>query len=62
VEHFTLESREVLSRYFDEGEGPSLYVLDDSTGRLTPVARYTPLYQRYYQSGCRGRMSGPNSW
>ena len=47
VEHFTLESREVLSRYFDEGEGPSLYVLDDSTGRLTPVARYTPLYQRY---------------
>jgi uncharacterized protein len=47
VEHFALESREVLSRYFDAGEGPSLYVLDDSTGRLTPVARYTPLYQRY---------------
>ncbi|MGZ3481226.1 MAG: hypothetical protein ACXU81_12800, partial [Myxococcaceae bacterium] len=36
-----------LSRYFEEGEGPSLYVLDESSGRLTPVARYTPLYQRY---------------
>ena len=47
VEHFTVESRETLSRYFDEGEGPSLYVLDESSGRLTPVARYTPLYQRY---------------
>ena len=47
VEHFTVESREMLSRYFEEGEGPSLYVLDESSGRLTPVARYTPLYQRY---------------
>ena len=47
VEHFTVESRETLSRYFEEGEGPSLYVLDESSGRLTPVARYTPLYQRY---------------
>src|SRR5678815_5107217 len=42
VEHFTVESRETLSRYFEEGEGPSLYVLDESSGRLTPVARYTP--------------------
>ena len=42
-----VESRETLSRYFEEGEGPSLYVLDESSGRLTPVARYTPLYQRY---------------
>lgn len=47
VEHFTVEKRETLSRYFEEGEGPSLYVLDESSGRLTPVARYTPLYQRY---------------
>jgi uncharacterized protein len=47
VEHFTVESRENLSRYFEDGEGPSLYVLDESSGRLTPVARYTPLYQRY---------------
>ncbi len=47
VEHFTVESRGVLSRYFDEEGGPSLYILDEPTGRLTEVARYTPLYQRY---------------
>ena len=47
VEHFTGESRATLSRYFEEGEGPSLYVLDESSGRLTPVASDTPLYQRY---------------
>jgi uncharacterized protein len=47
VDHFSVESRGVLSRYFEEGEGPSLFILDASTGRLTEVARYTPLYQRY---------------
>ena len=26
---------------------PGLFILDVSTGRLTEVARYTPLYQRY---------------
>ncbi len=47
VEHFTVESRGVLSKYFEEGEGPSLYIVDVSSGRLTEVARYTPLYERY---------------
>ena len=47
VEHFTLESRGVLSKYFDEGENPSLYVIDRSNGRLTEVAKYTPLYERF---------------
>ncbi len=47
VEHFTLESRGVLSKYFDAGEVPSLYVEDRSNGRLTGVASYTPLYQRF---------------
>lgn len=47
-EHYVVESRGVLSKYFAEGEtGPSLYIIDVSTGRLTEVARYTPLYQRY---------------
>ncbi len=47
VEHFTIESRGVLSKYFEQGESPSLHVLDTSSGRLTEVARYTPLYQRF---------------
>ncbi|MFZ5443016.1 MAG: HD domain-containing protein [Myxococcota bacterium] len=47
VEHFTLESRGVLSKYFDEGESPSLFVLDRSNGRLTLVSSYTPLYQQF---------------
>jgi uncharacterized protein len=47
VEHFSVESRGVLSKYFEEGEGPSLFIADRSTGRLTEVARYTPLYERY---------------
>lgn len=47
VEHFTVESRGVLSKYFDEGESPSLFVLDRSNGRLMQVADYTPLYQRF---------------
>jgi HD superfamily phosphohydrolase len=47
VEHFEVESHGVLSKYFGEGQGPSLFIQDSSTGRLTEVARYTPLYQRY---------------
>jgi HD superfamily phosphohydrolase len=47
VEFFSAESRGVLSRYFAEGGGPSLFILDVGSGRLTEVARYTPLYQRY---------------
>lgn len=47
VEHFSVESRGVLSRYFDDGEQPSLFIIDVSSGRLTPVAQYTPLYQRF---------------
>jgi hypothetical protein len=46
-EHFAVESKGVLSKYFAEGSGPSLFIADVSTGRLTEVARYTPLYQRY---------------
>jgi len=47
VEHFAVESKGVLSKYFQDGGGPSLFIRDTSTGRLTEVARYTPLYQRY---------------
>jgi HD superfamily phosphohydrolase len=47
IEHFSVESRGVLSKYFDEGERVPLYVQDPSTGRLTDVSEYTPLYQRY---------------
>jgi hypothetical protein len=47
VEHFTVESRGVLSRYLDEGETPSLFVVDHATGKLTQVSSYTPLYQRF---------------
>lgn len=47
VEHFTLESRGVLSKYFAEGEIPSLFVIDRSNGRLTEVAKYTSLYDRF---------------
>lgn len=47
VEHFSVESRGVLSKYFHDGEGPSLFILDVSSGRLTSVSDYTPLYQRY---------------
>ncbi|HEX8700470.1 MAG TPA: HD domain-containing protein [Myxococcaceae bacterium] len=47
-EHYVVQSQGVLSKYVNEDEsGPSLYILDVSTGRLTEVARYTPLYQRY---------------
>ena len=47
VEHYSVESRGVLSKYFDEGSSPSLFVLDTSSGRLTEVSKYTPLYQRF---------------
>ena len=47
LEHFSVESRGVLSKYFHDGQGPSLFVIDTSTGRLTSIADYTPLYQRY---------------
>jgi len=47
VDHFTVESRGVLSKYLDEGQTPSLFVLDPATGRLTQVSKYTPLYQRF---------------
>ncbi len=47
VEHFTVESVGVLSKYFAEGKGPPLFIVDVSTGRLTEVAQYTPLYRRY---------------
>jgi HD superfamily phosphohydrolase len=47
VECFSVESEGVLSKYFAEGGGPSLYILDVALGRLTEVAKYTPLYQRY---------------
>ncbi|MDQ3262935.1 MAG: HD domain-containing protein [Myxococcota bacterium] len=47
LEHFEVESRGVLSKYFDGGQGPKLFIVDTSTGRLTEVVRYTPLYQRY---------------
>lgn len=47
IEHFSLESKGTLSKYMDDGAGPSLFIVDVSSGRLTEVARYTPLYQRY---------------
>lgn len=47
LDHFTVESRGVLSNYADEGVTPSLYVLDSASGRLTEVSAYTPLYQRF---------------
>jgi HD superfamily phosphohydrolase len=47
IEHYSVESRGVLSKYFDEGASPSLYVLDKDSGRLTEISAYTPLYQRF---------------
>ncbi|MFY2563881.1 HD domain-containing protein [Corallococcus terminator] len=48
-EHYVVESVNVLSKYASgpTGTGPSLFIIDASTGRLTEVARYTALYQRY---------------
>jgi HD superfamily phosphohydrolase len=47
LDFFSVESRGVLSKYMDDAGGPSLFILDVPTGRLTEVAKYTPLYQRY---------------
>ncbi|MBJ6759553.1 HD domain-containing protein [Myxococcaceae bacterium JPH2] len=47
-EHYTVQSQGTLSKYVGSAGGnPGLFILDMSTGRLTEVARYTPLYQRY---------------
>ncbi|MCP3164673.1 HD domain-containing protein [Myxococcus qinghaiensis] len=47
-EHYVVESVNVLSKYASgPSGGPSLFIIDASTGRLTEVARYTALYQRY---------------
>jgi len=48
-EHYVVESVNALSKYTSgpKGSGPGLYIIDASTGRLTEVARYTALYQRY---------------
>lgn len=56
VEHFTIESRGVLSKYFDEGEIPSLFVVDRSNGRLTEVAKYTSLYERFARAVLLSRV------
>ncbi len=45
IEHFSVESGARFSKY-QEGEGPSLFILDTPTGRLTEVAKYTPLYRQ----------------
>lgn len=47
IGYFSTQSQGVLSRYFDDAEGPSLYIRDAASGRLTEVVKYTPLYERY---------------
>ena len=47
LEHFRVDSLGVLSKYFADDAGPSLYVVDPASGTQVPVAEYTPLYQRY---------------
>ncbi|HCF59358.1 MAG TPA: phosphohydrolase [Myxococcales bacterium] len=47
IEHFRSESLGVLSKYLADGGGPPLYVVDPHAGTTTPIADYTPLYQRY---------------
>jgi HD superfamily phosphohydrolase len=48
IGYFQCESKGVLSKYFTEGEAePPLYVVDRHAGAITPIAQYTPLYQRY---------------
>jgi HD superfamily phosphohydrolase len=47
IEHFSVESRGTLSRYFESDKSSPLYVTDVSSGRLTDVQSYTPMYQRY---------------
>jgi HD superfamily phosphohydrolase len=50
LEHFRVDSLGVLSKYFASDTGPSLFIVDPATGVRTPVAEYTPLYQRYEQA------------
>jgi HD superfamily phosphohydrolase len=47
IEHFAVESHAALSKYAGDGGAPGLYIVDLSTGRLTEVAKYLPLFQRY---------------
>ena len=47
IDYFAVELRSALSKYVDEKGSPTLYVLDVSSGRLTSIEKYTPLYQRY---------------
>jgi uncharacterized protein len=47
IEHFALESKGVLSKYFEGGYETSLFVVDSASKRLTPIARYTPLYEQF---------------
>ncbi len=47
LEHFEVESVNALSRYVGEAGSPSLYIVDSSSGRLTEVAKYSALYQRF---------------
>jgi HD superfamily phosphohydrolase len=49
VEHFAVSSQGTLSKYVHKPDGPTLQILDVTTGRLTEVAQYTPLYERYSQ-------------
>jgi HD superfamily phosphohydrolase len=56
IERFAIESRGELSKYFGGGAQPSLFVADPSTGRLTEVTKYTPLYQRYSSAVRLSRM------
>jgi hypothetical protein len=51
LEHFQIDSFGALSKYFAADEnGPSLYVVDPATGLRTPIAEYTPLYERYAEA------------
>jgi uncharacterized protein len=56
LEHFVVESEGKLSKYVSTPNGPTLFILDGTTGRLTEVARYTPLYQRYSGSVLLSRV------
>jgi hypothetical protein len=47
IDHFTIESLGVLSKYFDEGVEPSLFVVDHGSGRLIEISKYTTLYERF---------------
>ena len=47
IEHFTCTTKGVLSKYFAKEGGPPVFVVDPHSGRVTPIAEYTPLYQRY---------------